>query len=109
VFSLDDELLKIEIAKIQELLELKRLNLILMDITKTILTWVIDYCEKNNIPIWTEKCFLRLITIAQNNIKEIGEYSSIVTKLTSTRKLPPYNFDDRDPKELPEPKKENSK
>jgi hypothetical protein len=85
--SLNDELLKTEITKIEELLYLKRLNIALLDTTKTMLTWVFDYCEKNSIPIWKEKNLITLITMTQNTLREISQESWTALKLTEYQKV----------------------
>lgn len=100
---MDDELLKIEIEKIEELLILKKLNLVYMDVTRTLLTWVFDYCENKGIPIWKEKSLLTLIRIAENTLKEMCETSAHLQELNKSLKLPLKKRNDENPDELPVP------
>ena len=71
--GLNDELLNVQVTQIQELLYLKKLNIDLLDTNKTVLTWVLGYCEKNNIPIWKEKSLRTIITMTQNILGEISK------------------------------------
>ena len=100
---MDDELLKIEITKIEELLDLKRLNIVLLDTTKTMLTWIFDYCEKNNIPIWKEKSLITLITMTQKTLREISQWSTESQSLSLFDSSDGSYHDDESDDKLPVP------
>lgn len=78
---------------------LSDINIELLDILTCTLSWIAEYCDRHNIPLHNEDALYRLLTYAQIALNDIDKIEKEIGK---SRKLPPFNFDDENPEELPE-------
>lgn len=86
--------------------QIDRLFHFLQEMTETtnnLLMWLVDYCQRNNIPLWKEEQFRSYVHMSRKIMAEIEESSASIRQLIESRKLPPKKFDRRSPEDLPEP------
>jgi len=55
----------------QSMFQVYDLNLELLDVLTTTLSWIQKYCDKHNIPLRTEDSLYQLITLSRKVMKEI--------------------------------------
>lgn len=73
------------------------------EITDQFLMWLVDYCKRNDIPLYKEERFKSYVTMSSKILKDIEEASINIEGLIKSRKLPLNKFHRRSPEDLPEP------
>jgi hypothetical protein len=104
-----EALIKVEDTKINQLDMLSHFLEEMTDITHDFLIWLVDYCKRNNIPLWKEEQFRSYVLMSEKILKDIDESTTTIKDLTESRKLPPNKSHKRSPEDLPEPKIEKFK
>jgi hypothetical protein len=87
--------------KLDRMKETYDLSLELADVVYTLLDTIIDYCKKNNVPLYEGKELWNLVKKTRHIFRLIEEVNSPDFK---SPKLPRHNFHRRSPEDLPEPR-----
>jgi hypothetical protein len=98
-----EALINFENAKIDQLDTLFHFLQEMTEITDSFLTWLVDYCEKNRIPLWKEEQLKSYVGMSAKILKDINESSIYIKELIKSPKLPRQDFHRRSPEDLPEP------
>ena len=88
---------------VTEATEIKKRNEILLDMASTLLFWIFDYCNKHDIPIWTEDSLKNIIQTITESLRDEDACSASLLELIKSHKLPLKKFHKRSPEDLPEP------
>ncbi len=83
----NDRLLREQLHRLNQLIKLDDLNTELMGAFTVLLTWVIDYCKKNNIPIHDEQSLKMLISRVKRLHQEIKIESSDLSEYVKFQKM----------------------
>ena len=92
---------------VTEATEIKKRNEILLDMASTLLFWIFDYCNKHDIPIWTEDSLKNIIQTITESLRDEDACSASLLELIKSHKLPLKKFHKRSPEDLPEPINQN--
>jgi hypothetical protein len=88
---------------IEEVQQLRNLNIELMEAVTHVAVHFIKYAEKNKIPLPDDSGLINLLAHARKVIEEINEEITFSqTHNYKSRKLPAFDFDDDNPDKLPE-------